>query len=141
MTRAPACALVLGILALCGCAVSRPPATPVTGEGRASAERSGPPRTEVGLASWYGEFHHGQPTASGEVFDMSGLTAAHRTLPLGTRIRVVNVDNGRSVQVRINDRGPYVAGRILDLSRGAARALDMVERGVAWVRVDVIGLP
>ena len=141
MTRARAWALVLGILALCGCAVSRPPAALGTGGGRPSAERPGPPGTEVGLASWYGEFHHGQPTASGEVFDMAGLTAAHRTLPLGTRVRVVNVDNGRSVQVRINDRGPYVAGRILDLSQGAARALGMVERGVAWVRVDVMGLP
>jgi rare lipoprotein A len=92
----------------------------------------------VGRASWYGEFHHGQLTASGETFDMMQLTAAHRTLPLGTRLRVTNLENGRMVRVRVNDRGPYVDGRILDLSLGAARALDMVERGVVPVRLDII---
>jgi rare lipoprotein A len=98
----------------------------------------GPGRPEVGLASWYGEPHHGQPTASGEIYDMNGLTAAHRTLPLGTRLRVVNLENGRVVRVRVNDRGPYVDGRIVDLSREAARALDMEQRGVAPVRIEVI---
>ena len=93
----------------------------------------------MGLASWYGEFHHGRQTASGEVFDMTGLTAAHRTLPLGTRLRVTNLENGRIVRVRVNDRGPYVTGRILDLSHEAARLLDMVERGVAPVRLDIVG--
>ncbi len=95
--------------------------------------------SQVGLASWYGEYHHGQPTASGETFDMRQLTAAHRTLPLGTRLRVTNLANGRAVRVRVNDRGPYVGGRVLDLSHGAARALGMVERGVVPVQLDVIG--
>jgi rare lipoprotein A len=90
------------------------------------------------LASWYGEPHHGQPTASGEIFDMARLTAAHRTLPLGTRLRVKNLENGRTVRVRVNDRGPYIAGRVLDLSRGAARALGMVERGVVPVELDSV---
>jgi rare lipoprotein A len=92
----------------------------------------------VGLASWYGEPHHGQPTASGEIFDMAQLTAAHRTLPLGTRLRVTNLENGRVVRVRVNDRGPYVAGRVVDLSHEAARVLDMVERGITPVRLDIV---
>jgi rare lipoprotein A (peptidoglycan hydrolase) len=138
LLRDAAVALLLCVLALWGCAATRP-ATAATGD--ASRGILARPGAEVGLASWYGEPHQGQPTASGEIFDMAGMTAAHRTLPLGTRIRVVNVENGRSVQVRVNDRGPYIAGRIVDLSQAAARALDMVEQGVAWVRVDVIGLP
>ena len=96
-------------------------------------------RSQVGLASWYGEPHHGQPTASGEIYDMTQLTAAHRTLPLGTQLRVVNLENGRVVRVRVNDRGPYIDGRILDLSREAARALDMEQRGLATVKLEVIG--
>src|SRR5262249_23536962 len=99
-----------------------------------------PTRAEVGLASWYGDVHQGRPTASGVPFDMAQLTAAHRTLPLGTRLQVQNLENGRVVQVRINDRGPYVTGRVLDLSYHAARALDMVERGVAWVRLEIVGI-
>ena len=95
-------------------------------------------RSQVGLASWYGEFHHGLRTASGEIFDMGELTAAHRTIPLGTHLRVTNLENGRVVHVRVNDRGPYVGGRVLDLSREAARVLDMVERGVVPVRFDLV---
>jgi rare lipoprotein A len=94
-------------------------------------------RPEVGLASWYGAFHQGLLTASGETYDMGRLTAAHRTLPLGTRLRVTNLDNGRIVRVRVNDRGPYVPGRIVDLSCAAARLLDMVDRGIALVRLEV----
>jgi len=92
----------------------------------------------VGLASWYGSYFHGNPTASGEAFDMNDLTAAHRTLPLGTRVLVHNLDNDRAVVVRINDRGPYVRGRDIDLSYGAARALGMVRPGV--VRVEITPL-
>ena len=99
---------------------------------------SGAARSQVGLASWYGDFHHGLRTASGEIFDMGELTAAHRTLPLGTHLRVTNLENGRVVRVRVNDRGPYVGGRVLDLSREAARVLDMVERGVVPVRFDLV---
>jgi rare lipoprotein A len=92
----------------------------------------------MGLASWYGEAHDGLPTASGEIFDRTRYTAAHRTLPIGTRLRVTNLENGRVVRVRVNDRGPYVAGRILDLSQEAARTLGMVERGVVMVQLDVV---
>jgi rare lipoprotein A len=90
-------------------------------------------------ASWYGEPFHGRRTASGEVFNMDDLTAAHRTLPFGTRLRVRRPDTGRSVQVTINDRGPFVAGRQLDLSRAAADRLGMMTLGVARVQVDHLG--
>jgi len=92
----------------------------------------------VGKASWYGAFHHGRPTASGEPFDMNALTAAHRTLPLGTRLRVTNLANGRSVDVRVNDRGPAIRSRIIDVSRGAARALDAVATGVFPVELSLV---
>jgi rare lipoprotein A len=104
----------------------------------ATTSSPGATRSQAGLASWYGEFHHGLRTASGEIFDMGELTAAHRTLPLGTQLRVTNLENGRVVRVRVNDRGPYVTGRVVDLSREAARALDMVERGVVPVRLDLV---
>ena len=95
-------------------------------------------RAEVGWASWYGEKFHGRHTASGEVYDMYRLTAAHKTLPLGTSVMVTRINNGKSVEVTINDRGPFVKGRIIDLSYAAARALEMVEEGVAKVRVEVL---
>ncbi len=94
---------------------------------------------EQGMASWYGAYFHGLATASGEIFDMEAFTGAHRTLPLGTVVRVTNVLNGMQVRVRINDRGPYVNGRVLDLSLAAARQLGMVEHGVAAVHLEVIG--
>jgi rare lipoprotein A len=96
------------------------------------------PGTQTGRASWYGGPHHGLPTASGERFDMHALTAAHPTLPFGTRLRVVNLDNDREVEVRINDRGPTAPGRIIDLSYAAARALGAVGAGVVPVRVTVL---
>lgn len=102
----------------------------------ADAHPVGPPTT--GLASWYGEPHHGQRTANGEIFDQEALTAAHPTLPFGTILRVTNVQNGRSVDVRINDRGPVVPGRILDLSRAAARYVSGVGLGVFRVRMEIV---
>lgn len=93
---------------------------------------------QTGKASWYGEAHHGKKTASGEVFDMHALTAAHRTLPIGTRVRVTNLANGRAIEVRINDRGPVIRDRIIDLSYGAARALGGVADGVFRVRIAVL---
>ncbi len=96
-------------------------------------------RVEYGLASWYGKDFHGRPTASGEIYNMYGISAAHRTLPLGTIVEVTNLRNGRTVKVVINDRGPFVAGRIIDLSYGAARRLDMVDDGVVPVRLEVLG--
>jgi len=98
-------------------------------------------RTETGQASWYGEQHHGKRTASGEIFDMHELTAAHRTLPLGTRVLVTNTSNGDAVEVRINDRGPFAEGRILDLSYAAGRVLGAVGPGVIPVRLKVVALP
>ena len=92
---------------------------------------------QVGVASWYGKQFHGRTTASGEGFDMFDLTAAHRELPLGTYVRVTNLRNGKSVVVRVNDRGPYVEGRIMDLSYSAARMLSFRD-GVERVRIDVV---
>ncbi len=92
---------------------------------------------EVGVASYYGRAHDGRRTASGEIFDMNEMTAAHRSLPFGTRVRVTNLANGRQAVVRINDRGPFRRGRIIDLSYAAARKLGLVRRGVARVRVAI----
>lgn len=94
---------------------------------------------ETGLASWYGDQFHGRPTATGERFDMNALTAAHKTLPLPGLVEVTNLANGRRVVVRVNDRGPFVDGRIIDLSRGAADALDLRRAGVGEVRVRYLG--
>lgn len=92
-----------------------------------------------GVASWYGEQFHGKQAANGELFDMEALTAAHRTMPLGSVVRVVNLTNGKFLYVRITDRGPYVNGRILDLSRGAAARLGMEQGGLAIVQVEIVG--
>ena len=94
-----------------------------------------------GLSSWYGQDFQGKPTASGAIYDMYKLTAAHRTLPLGTRARIWNVENGRSCIVIINDRGPFIEGRILDLSYAAALELLMAEKGIAEVQIEILKLP
>lgn len=91
------------------------------------------------MASWYGPWHQGRRTASGERFNSNAMTAAHRSLPLGTIVSVTNLGNHRSVRVRINDRGPYVDGRIIDLSAAAARRLGMQKDGIARVRIEVVG--
>ena len=93
---------------------------------------------QTGKASWYGPKFHNKKTASGEKFDMRKLTAAHRTLPFNTIVRVENLKNGRKVDVRINDRGPFIEGRIIDLSRKAAEKLDMIRDGVVMVRIEVL---
>jgi rare lipoprotein A len=108
----------------------------------ATAPSPGPPVNvagwiEEGLASWYGHPYHGRTTASGETYDMHSMTAAHRTLPFGTVIRVTRRDTGSECSVVINDRGPFVAGRIVDLSRAAAEALDAIGPGVVPVRLHV----
>lgn len=129
--------LLVGLL-LAGCAstAGRP-------HEPGSPERPERPRKKVerGLASWYGDEFHGRPTASGEIFDMHRPSAAHRTLPFGTVVRVTNLDNGRTIDVRINDRGPFVRGRILDLSKAAAARLDMVRAGVARVELWIVDSP
>lgn len=117
----------LALLAGCSRAVMTTP--PVTG------------MEEVGMASWYGAPHHGRRTASGEVYDMHQLTAAHKTLPFGTRVLVTNRDTSQSAAVRVNDRGPFVAGRILDVSYAAARLLGAVGRGTIPVSVRILSLP
>jgi rare lipoprotein A len=111
--------------------------TALAAAGCASTSRPGAIH-HTGHASWYGGAHHGRTTASGERFDMYALTAAHPSLPFGTRLRVVNLANDRVVVVRVNDRGPTVRGRILDLSYAAARALDAVRAGVIPVRITVL---
>lgn len=95
---------------------------------------------EVGIASWYGDQFNGRPTATGEIFDMHGLSAAHKTLPLPGLVEVTNLSNGRSVVLRVNDRGPFVDDRIIDLSRGAAQELGLLSQGVGRVRVRYLGL-
>ena len=96
------------------------------------------PNAEEGTASWYGPGFDGKQTANGEVFDTTKLTAAHQTLPFNTLLRVTNLENGRVVVVRVNDRGPFVGGRILDLSQAAAEKLDMVGSGTARVRLELL---
>jgi len=93
---------------------------------------------EVGIASWYGPKFHGKPTASGETYDMHAMTAAHKTLPLGTMVRVKHLGNGKTVTLKINDRGPFVGKRIIDLSNKAAHAIGMVGTGTAKVRVTAL---
>ena len=92
---------------------------------------------QTGMASWYGPGFHGRPTASGGVYDQRDLTAAHRKLPFGTKVKVTNLDNGKSVEVEINDRGPFKKNRIIDLSAAAAKALEMKKWGTKTVRVDL----
>jgi len=123
---------VLAALAVACGAPQRPPPPKRTGAVEA-------PVVQRGMATFYGREAHGGPTASGERFDMRQMTAAHRTLRFGTRVRVTNTRNGRSVEVRINDRGPYGGkGRIIDLSEAAARRLDMIDAGVVPVTVEVL---
>jgi rare lipoprotein A (peptidoglycan hydrolase) len=97
--------------------------------------------SQVGMASWYGEEFEGNSTANGETYDSNGLTAAHRTLPLGTKLKVTNLGNNRSIVVRINDRGPFVHNRFLDVSMAAARVLGFMGSGLAKVRTEVISYP
>jgi rare lipoprotein A len=130
MRRIPLPLVLLALTLLAGCAHS--PAGP------ASAPMSLPPGTEEGSASFYGAGDQGDRTASGTRFDRHALTAAHPTLPFGTRVRVTNLDNGRSVVVTITDRGPHRGGRIIDLSQAAAHKLGFVREGTARVRVQVL---
>ena len=126
--------VILGacVITLCGCAhrsTARIPATVKIGT------------TETGIASWYGVPYHGRAAASGEIYDMEQLTAAHRTFPFNTWVEVTDLDNGKKVDVRVNDRGPIVRHRIIDLSLAAAREIDMVGPGTARVKVKVIAPP
>ena len=137
-------AVVLSIASLGAGAASRPdsleaakvkPQVISTGGHINKPKKSQP--YQVGTASWYGDYFQGKQTASGEPYDMRDFTAAHPTLPLGTFVRVTNLTNGKAVVVRINDRGPVVDGRIIDVSYNAARALGFKERGLQRVRLDI----
>src|SRR5438309_4149446 len=121
---------VLVVYLLAGCAPMRtsPPAPPPVIDG-----------VQLGVASWYGPGFHGNRTANGEIYDQYELTAAHPSLPLGTRVMVTNLENARAVQVRVNDRGPFVDGRAIDLSYAAARTIGMVGPGTVRVRIEVLG--
>jgi rare lipoprotein A len=131
-------AAILGAsaLALASCAAPAPPPTPPI-EPIASATPIEPVYQEVGTASWYGPWHQGRKTASGERFDQNKLTAAHPSLPLGTEAVVTNLENGRQVEVTINDRGPYAKDRAIDLSTKAAKRLGFKEKGIANVKIEV----
>src|SRR5438132_13334392 len=120
--------VALWLVGAAGCAAVRAPAPPPITNG-----------VQVGVASWYGPGFHGNRTANGEIYDQYELTAAHPSLPLGTRVMVTNLENGRAVQVRVNDRGPFVDGRAIDLSYAAARTLGMVGPGTVRVRIEVLG--
>jgi rare lipoprotein A len=122
---------LLVLLLVAGCATKKGPSGEPTRKGD----------EQRWLASWYGKKYHGRPTASGERFNMHKVSAAHRTLPLGSVVRVTNLDNGRTLKVRINDRGPFVDGRIIDLSYKAAKKLDMVKAGIVPVRLVVQSVP
>ena len=120
--------MALWLVGAAGCAAVRAPAPPPISNG-----------VQVGVASWYGPGFHGNRTANGEIYDQYELTAAHPSLPLGTRVMVTNLENGRAVQVRVNDRGPFVDGRAIDLSYAAARTIGMVGPGTVRVRIEVLG--
>jgi rare lipoprotein A len=140
---------LLAVLAACA---GRGAAPPSTGENRGTYKVGRPYEVDgvwyypavdwsydqTGIASWYGEAFHGKYTANGEVFDLNDLTAAHRTLPLPSIVQVTDLENGRSIELRVNDRGPYVAGRIIDVSRRAAQLLGFEQRGTARVRVKIL---
>ena len=125
--------MLVGLLLLAGCAKKKH-----TSSSHVPRAPQGP---ETGIASWYGHPYHGRAAANGEIYDMEKMTAAHRTLPFGTWVRVTNLTNEKNVDVRIIDRGPFIDGRIIDLSHSAARAIDLIGPGVARVRIDIIYAP
>jgi rare lipoprotein A len=144
-------AVAFSLAALAGCAhhpvtraPSPPPSTPLSSpppSGTPHQAGQQPEYVEEGVASWYGAPFNGHRTSNGEIYDMYQMTAAHRTLPFGAVVRVTNLRNGKQTEVRVNDRGPFVAGRIIDLSLSAAQAIEMVGTGTAPVHLEVIAGP
>ncbi len=128
-----------GALLISGCAHKKPVAATPPPPGAVVMPKLGD--TETGVASWYGHPYDGRPAANGEIYDMEKLTAAHRTLPFDTWVRVVNLSNQKSVEVRIIDRGPFVDGRLIDLSHAAAQAIDLIGPGTAPVKLEVTRVP
>lgn len=129
-----ACASIVLLFFVAGCAAKKKHLPAATSAPRPLGE-------ERGIASWYGNPYHGRRAANGEVYDMEKLTAAHRTLPFGTFVEVRNLDNGNSVTVRVTDRGPFVDGRIIDLSKAAAREIDLIGPGIANVHLKIVSEP
>jgi rare lipoprotein A len=130
---AAACAAALGLAACTGSSPRfTPAAAPHMQVGGSYSD------VEEGIASYYADEFNGRKTSNGEVFDMDSLTAAHRSLPFNSTVKVTNLDNGQSVTVRINDRGPFVEGRVIDLSRAGAKAIGMIGTGTAPVRLEVV---
>jgi rare lipoprotein A len=137
--------LILPFLFLTACSSKAPVKTetmpfPITPEA-GSQQKLEPGFYQQGIASWYGHPFHGCATASGEIYDMHALTAAHKELPLGSKVLVTNLENNRQIEVLINDRGPFIKNRIIDLSLTGARRLDMEKNGTAMVRLDITELP
>jgi rare lipoprotein A len=130
--------LVIGLRAAQGPNNSQGSSATTKPIGTTEARKTKSQPYQVGTASWYGEYFDGKPTASGEDYDMYDLTAAHPSLPLGTYVKVTNLHNGRAVVVKVNDRGPVVPGRIIDLSYGAAQVLHFEDRGLQKVRLDLV---
>jgi rare lipoprotein A (peptidoglycan hydrolase) len=125
----------------CGSSISYGDYVDTTGWSRKQIESiKNHPKTQIGIASYYGKKFHKKRTANGEIFNMYKVSAAHKSYPLGTKVRVTNLKNGKSIKLIINDRGPFVKGRIIDLSYKAARKLDFVNQGTTKVRIDVIRL-
>jgi rare lipoprotein A len=134
--------LVVASIALAGCGHKKHArATPPPPPARRLPAVVPPGYTESGVASWYGHPYHGRAAANGEIYDMEKMTAAHRTLPFNTWVRVYDLDNNKTTEVRIIDRGPFIDGRIIDLSHAAAREIEMIGPGVAKVRIEVIRTP
>ena len=125
----------------CGSSISYGDYVDTTGWSRKQIESiKNHPKTQIGIASYYGKKFHKKRSANGEIFNMYKVSAAHKSYPLGTKVRVTNLKNGKSIKLIINDRGPFVKGRIIDLSYKAARKLDFVNQGTTKVRIDVIRL-
>src|ERR1700722_5605682 len=141
MFRTPALAVALAALLLSECAHKKRAHVPPPPPPALSRPSAVPGAVESGIASWYGHPYHGRRAADGETYDMETLVAAHRTLPFNTWVRVYNLSNNKTVDVRIIDRGPFVNGRIIDLSHAAAQAIDMIGPGIAQVRVEIISTP
>ena len=136
--RALATAVAASATAILLCAPAAGSRNDSAANAASPVEETAPSWTQSGRVSWYGPGFDGRPTASGETFHADALTMAHRSLPLGSRVRVTNLGNGRSVVLRVNDRGPYVHGRIGDLSRAAASRLDFVDDGVVRARIELL---
>ena len=129
------------LIIACGSSISYGDYVNTTGWSRKQIESiNNHPNTQIGIASYYGKKFHKKRTANGEIFNMYKVSAAHKSYPLGTKVRVTNLKNGKSIKLVINDRGPFVKGRIIDLSYKAARKLDFVNQGTVKVRIDVIRL-